>query len=345
MAVTQEWFGDSPDGKIYRYTLTNRNGLVARLINYGAQLTELHVPDRQGEMADIVLGFETIDGYLAGNGLGATMGRVTNRIREGKFTLDGQEITLTTNWGVHHLHGGEKGLSARVWRAGEIGNGPVDAVVFSYLSPDGEEGYPGNLSVEVTYTLTHDDELRLDYRATTDKATPVNLTNHAFFNLAGAGSGTILDHDLTIRADHYTPADEESFPTGEIRPVKDTVMDFTKTFAIGARIDQAPGGGYDHNYVLNNQDGSLALAATVCHHGSGRLMEVYTTEPGVQLYTSNDLEVAVPGKGGKRYGTHHAVCLETQHYPDSVNHPNFPSTILRPGQTYAQTTVHRLQLG
>ncbi len=343
--LTKESFGQTPDyQEVSLYTLRNNNGLVAKVMTCGAQLTELHVPDRHGEMADVVLGFDTLDGYLGGYCLGCTIGRVTNRIAGGKFTLDGKEVTLSTNWGPHHLHGGEKGWDKRVWKAKEIESELGPAVKFSYFSPDGEEGYPGNLDAEVTYTLTHNNELRIDYRATTDKATPVNLTNHAFFSLSGAGNGTILDHELTIHADHYTPADSDGFPTGEIRPVKSTVMDFTEPTAIGEGIHQLPGGGYDHNYVLNSQDGSLALAARVYHPESGRVMEIYTTEPGVQLYTTNDLDEPITGKDAKVYGKHYALCLEMQHYPDSVNHPNFPSTILRPDQTYKQTTVHKFSV-
>lgn len=343
-AVMTESFGKTPDGEEVRlFALRNRNGLVAKIITYGAQLTELHVPDREGKMADIVLGFDTLDGYLAGYCLGCTIGRVTNRIREAQFTLDGKEITLSANWGAHHIHGGEKGFDKRVWEAEEVQSKLGPAVKFTYLSRDGEEGYPGNLDTQVIYTLTHEDELRIDYQATTDGATPVNLTNHAYFNLSGADSA-ILDHELTIRADHYTPADSEGFPVGEIRPVKGSLMDFTTPIAIGARANQLPDGGYDHNYVLDNQDGSLALAAHVYHRESGRVMEIYSTEPGVQLYTANHLDGTLSGKDGKAYEKHFGFCLEMQHYPDSVNHPDFPSTILRPGQTYRQTTVHRFSV-
>ena len=342
MPVTKESFGQTQDEKeVFLYTLRNQNGLTAKLISYGAQLTELHVPDRDGKMADVVLGFDTLHGYLEGSCLGCTIGQVTNRIRKGKFELDGKEIILSTNWRSHHLHGGEKGFDKKVWEAEEVESELGPAVKFHYFSPDGEEGYPGNLQVEVTYTLTHRDELQIEYKATTDKATPVNLTNHAYFNLAGAGSGTMLKQELTILAGHYTPADDEGFPTGEIRPVANTIMDFTRPVAIGARIDQLPGGGYDHNYVLNNQENALALAARVYDPESGRIMEVSSTEPGVQLYTAHDLDGTLKGKGGMTYEKHAALCLEMQHYPDSVNHPNFPSTILRPGETYKQTTVHR----
>ena len=344
-SVTKSTFGTLEDGtEVDIYTLTNSNGLVARITTYGAMVTELHVPDRNGNLADVVLGFDNLDAYLAGHPyFGCTTGRVANRVAKGKFSLDGSEYTLATNNGPNHLHGGDVGLDKRVWNAEPVASADRPSVKFTYTSPDGEEGYPGTLSIAVTYTLTNDDELRVDYEATTDKATPVNLTNHSYFNLAGEGSGPILDHELTIVAAHYTPVDDTGIPTGEIAPVAGTVMDFTSPVAIGARIDQLAGdpGGYDHNYVLDNQDGDLALAATLHEPTSGRVLEVRTTEPGIQLYTGNYLDGTLTGKSGKVYGKRHAVCLETQHYPDSVNQPNFPSTILRPGETYRTTTVHR----
>ncbi len=344
--VMKEPFGKMPDGQqIDRYTLRNKNGLVAKVTTYGALLTELHAPDRDDNLGDVVLGFDDLEGYLTDSSyFGCTTGRVANRIKEAKFTLDEKEYILAANYGSNHLHGGETGLNKRVWKGEEIENQLGQTVKFSYGSPDGEEGYPGNLDIEVTYTLTQADELRIDYKATTDQPTPVNLTNHSYFNLSGAGTGTILDHEMMITADHYTPGDDTSTPTGEIRSLEGTILDFNEPIAIGARIDQLGGdpGGYDYNYVLRNQDGSLALAATVYDPESGRVMEIYTTEPGVQFYTGNYLDGTVTGKSGKVYDKHYGFCLETQHYPNSVNIPDFPSIILRPGQTYRQTTVHKL---
>lgn len=329
------------------YTLTNSQGVVAKLITRGATLTEWHVPDRNGRMADIVFGFDDLASYGSpANGyFGCTAGRYANRIAKGKFTLDGKEYTLATNNGPNHLHGGvERSLDKVIWDAAPFENDAGRGVVFTYKSPDGEEGYPGNLSIKVTYTLTDENEIRIDYEATTDKATPVNLTNHTYFNLSGAGEPTILDHEVMIRADRYTPVDETLIPTGEIAPVEGTVFDFRDFHTIGERIDtlnDKPGGGYDHNFVLNNQDGDLALAAVVRDPKSGRVLKEFTTEPGVQFYTGNFLDGAT-GKGGRKYNRRSGFCLETQHYPDSVNHPNFPSVILRPGETYTHTCVYQI---
>ena len=339
-----EW-GKTPDGTpVQLYVLTNSQGMVAKIATYGALLTELHVPDRAGKTADVVLGFDTLDAYIANNPFfGATVGRFANRIARGKFTLDGKEYTLAVNNGPNSLHGGTKGFDKAVWTAAPVESADGPAVQFSYLSRDGEEGYPGNLSTTVTYTLTRKNELRIDYRATTDKATPVNLTNHSYFNLAGAGSGDVLGHELMLAADRYTPTDETSIPTGELRPVAGTPFDFTQPKTIGARIEQVGGHtmGYDHNYVFNSGGKKLALGARVHEPKSGRVMEMWTTEPGVQLYTGNFLDGTLKGKGGTAYGKHHAFCLEAQHFPDSPNQPSFPSTILRPGDTYKQTTVYK----
>lgn len=347
--IKKEAWGKTPDGQaVERYTLTNRNGLVAKLTTYGAILTELYVRDRNGKLDDVVLGFPSLEGYLAGHPyFGATTGRVANRIAKGKFTLEKKEYQLAINNEPNHLHGGKVGLDKRVWKAKEVMTDTGPSVHFTYLSPDGEENYPGNLDIEVVYTLTGADELMIEYKATTDKATPINLTNHSYFNLAGAGSGTILGHELMITADRYTPVDATGIPTGEIVPVQGTVMDFTKPMAIGARIDQLAGtpGGYDHNYVLNNQDPStLALAARVHEPTSGRVLEILTTEPGIQLYTGNYLDGKLKGKGGKVYEKRFGLCLETQHYPDSVNQPSFPSTVYGPGKTYRSKTVHRFSV-
>ena len=333
-------FGRLPDGMaVDLYTLTNANGLVAKVMNYGTIITELHVPDRKGVLGDVVLGFDNLAQYAKGHPcFGCTVGRVANRIAKGRFTLDGKTYVLAVNNGPNHLHGGLKGFDKKVWKA-EPQSGA--AVKFAYTSPDGEEGYPGTLAVAVTMTLTDANELRLDYRATTDRATPVNLTNHSYFNLAGQED--VLRHELMIAADNYTPTDSTLIPTGEIKPVKGTPLDFTRPAAIGSRISQLHTVplGYDHNFVLNGGGKRLALAARVYEPESGRVMEVHTTEPGVQLYTANSLDGSLTGKRGVVYRQHGGFCLEMEHFPDSVNQPKFPSVILRPDQIYRQTTVHK----
>jgi aldose 1-epimerase len=333
-------FGKLPDGTVVDlYALTNAKGLLAKVTNYGTIITELHVPDRQGRLGDVVLGFDKFAPYLKEHPFfGATVGRVANRIAQGRFTLDGKTYSLAVNNGPNHLHGGLKGFDKVLWQAEPLAGA---AVRFSYTSPDGEEGYPGTLAVTVTMTVTDANELRVDYAATTDKPTPVNLTNHSFFNLAGAESA--LGHELMIAADHYTPTNSALIPTGEIKPVKGTPLDFTTPQPIGARFAQLHNDpiGYDTNYVLNSGGKGLALAARVCEPGSGRVMEVHTTQPGVQLYTANYLDGSLTGKRGMAYQQHSALCLETQHFPDSVNQPAFPSVILRPGQTYRHTTVYK----
>ena len=345
MPIEKELYGKTPEGEeISVYTLTNRGGLRVKLIDFGALVTELHIPDRDGKFADVVLGFDKLEDYLANPAyFGCTTGRVANRIAGGKFTLDGKEYTLAVNDRPHHLHGGTKGLNKRVWKSRAIPSSSDSAVEFTYVSPDAEEGYPGELSIRVTYTLTNRDELRIDYEAVSDQATPVNLTNHSYFNLAGAGNGTILDHQLILVADRYTPVDSTGIPTGRIVPAAGSVMEFRSPVTVGARIGELRGdpGGYDHNYVLNNEGDSPSLAARVRDPGSGRVLEIYTTEPGIQLYTGNYLDGSIRGKGGVSYPKHAALCLETQHFPDSVNQPGFPSTILRPGETYRSTTVHK----
>jgi aldose 1-epimerase len=343
-------FGKTPDGKdVDLYTLTNAHGMKAKIITYGGIITELEAPDRDGKLGDVVLGFDNLQSYLAGSPyFGALIGRVANRIAKGRFTLDGMEYKLFINNGPNALHGGQKGFDKVVWRAEpeETKDGP--ALKLTYLSPSGEEGYPGNLTVHVTYTLTNDNALRIDYAATTDKATPINLTNHSYFNLGGPGSGDILGEEVMIAADKYTPVDATMIPTGEIKPVKGTPLDFTKPTTIGARIDElkpdeaaANPGGYDHNYVLRGGDKEPALAARVHEPKTGRTMEVYTTEPGLQFYTGNFLDGKLKGKNGVVYKKHQAFCMEADHFPDSVNHPDFPSTILEPGKTYTQTTVYK----
>ncbi len=338
-------FGKTADGTpVDLYVLTNAKGSTAKVMTYGAILTELHVADRDGKLDDVVLGFDNLKEYLAGHPMfGATVGRVANRIAKGKFTLDGKEYTLAINSSPNAIHGGRKGFDKVVWKAEALPKPDGVAVQFNYRSPDGEEGYPGNLLATVTYALTNDNELRITYAATTDKATPVNLTNHSYFNLGGARAGDVLGHVLMLAADEYTPADNTLIPTGEIKSVRGTPLDFTSPTPIGARIAELKPnpGGYDHNFVVRGGGKSPVLAARVYEPKTGRVMELFTTEPGVQLYTANFLDGKRKGKGAIAYGKHQAFCLETQHFPDSVNHPNFPSTILRPGETYTQTTVYK----
>jgi aldose 1-epimerase len=345
-------FGHTKEGQdVKLYTLKNTNGVVAKITNYGGILTELHVPDKSGKNADVVLGYKTVDEYIkASPYFGALIGRYGNRIAKGKFTLDGKEYTLATNNGPNHLHGGKVGFDKKVWNveAAEHHGDTGPMLKLSYSSADGEEGYPGKLDVVVTYTLTNDNALRIDYEAKTDKPTVLNLTNHSYFNLAGEGApGDVLGHEMTINADHYLPVDATSIPTGEIAPVKGTPFDFTTPHTIGERIEQTPGKpyGYDHNYILKGRekdtDHKLELAARVYEPNSGRVMECWTTEPGVQLYTGNYLDGSNVGKSGKPYKIRNAFCLETQHWPDSPNQPKFPSTTLRPGETFKSTTIYK----
>ena len=345
MSTQRESFGQTPDGRqVELYTLTNTNGLKARITNYGAILVSLEVPDKNGDLADITLGYDTLGEYIKETPyFGATVGRYANRIGKAKFVLNGVEYKLAANNGENHLHGGIKGFDKVVWRPEDLRteNDKAAVVKMSYVSEDGEEGYPGNLACSVTYRLTKDDELQISYEAETDKATVVNLTNHTYFNLAGQGAGDILGHELLINADEYTPVDEGLIPTGEIRPVKDSPLDFTAPMTIGSRIDEIDIGGYDHNYVLNHGGGSLDLCARVHEPTSGRAMEVYSTEPGIQLYSGNFLDGSITGKAGKVYRKHYAFCLETQHFPDSPNNPDFPSVVLNPGQKYATVTVYK----
>jgi len=335
-------FGETQDGHpVHLYVLTNTRGTIAKVMTYGAIVTELHAADRNGKFADIVLGFEDLSTYLRGHQyFGAVVGRVANRIARGKFRLDGVEYKLATNDGPNHLHGGFRGFDKVLWQSEPAQTSNGSGVKFSYLSRDGEEGYPGNLSVTATYLLSEANELRIEYTASSDKPTPVNLTNHSYFNLAGAQNGDILQHELSIAADHFTPANEELIPTGEIRQVKDTPLDFRKPRSVGARIAELPG-GYDNNFVLNRNGEELSSAAHVYEPTTGRSMEILTTEPGIQLYSGNSLDASLKGKQGVVYGKHQGFCLEPEHFPDSVNHPNFPTTILMPGETYTQTTVYR----
>jgi aldose 1-epimerase len=339
-STSETKFGQMPDGTaVDLYTLTNANGLVVKVTNLGTIITELHVPDRKGALGDVVLGFDNLAQYVKGHPcFGCTVGRVANRIAKGRFTLDGKTYTLVINNGPNHLHGGNKGFDKKVWK-GEAQAGA--AVKFTCTSPDGEEGYPGTVVASVTMTLTDANELRLDYRATTDRATPINLTNHSYFNLAGHGD--VLRHELMIAADNYTPFDSTQIPTGEIKPVKGTPFDFTTPHAIGARFSQlrTTPPGYDHNFVLNGGGKGLVLAARLFEPESGRVMEVLTTEPGMQLYTANHLNGSLIGKGGIAYPQYGGACFETEHFPDSINQPAFPSVILRPDQIYRQTTVFK----
>ena len=345
MKVVQKPFGVTPDGqKVSLYTVSNGRGLSLQLTDYGATIVSLEAPDREGRSANINLGFDTLEGYLNHTAyFGCTVGRYANRIAKGKFELDGKEYTLATNNGPNHLHGGKEGFNRKVWKAEPVEEGRQAGVRFRYRSPDGEEGYPGTLDVTVEYLLTTDNELRMEYTAETDAPTVLNLTNHAYWNLAGAGSGTILDHELMLTADKYLEVDDTLIPTGKLADALDTAMDFTRTQTIGSRIaelkkDEEGPRGYDHNYILPAVDDKLILAARVREPKSGRVMEVRTTQPGVQLYTGNFLDGGQENGGHPQHG---AFCLETQHYPDSPNQPDFPSTVLRPGEKFHELTVHR----
>ncbi|HYO62894.1 MAG TPA: aldose epimerase family protein [Pyrinomonadaceae bacterium] len=345
--VRRENFGRMPDGReVSLYTLTNRRGAEAKVINYGGAVVSLKVPDRRGRLADVVLGFDDLEGYLAQDFyVGVLVGRYANRIANACFTLGGREYRLAANNGPHNLHGGLRGFDKAVWEARPLRARGGAALELTYFSPDGEEGFPGNLRARVRYTLTEDNALRVDYSATTDRATVVNLTQHSYFNLAGEGAGDILNHLLTINAARFTPTDPTSIPTGELRSVRGTPFDFTRPERIGARIGDADeqlkfGNGYDHNFVVNGRAGTLRKAAEAYEPTTGRVMEVWTTEPGVQFYTGNFLAVT-RGKNGKPYPRRTGFCLETQHFPDSPNKPAFPSTVLRPGRRYATTTVYK----
>lgn len=349
--IKKEAFGKTGEGSpVELYTLTNQNGIEVRAITYGGIIISLRVPDKNGKFDDVVLGYESLDGYLAKTPyFGAIIGRYGNRIGNAKFTLDGVQYSLAANNGPNALHGGLKGFDKVVWKAAPFEHQDGVGVEFTYTSRDGEEGYPGNLSVKVTYTLTNKDELIFDYHATTDKATPVNLTNHTYFNLAGDGKRDVLAHEVMLNADHFTPIDKTLIPTGQITSVSGTPLDFTKSTAIGARIEQQDeqmvfGSGYDHNFVINRKGAGLALAARVYEPTTGRVLEVHTTEPGVQFYTGNFLDGSITGKGGHVYKRRYGFCLETQHFPDSPNKPNFPSSILRPGKVYESRTVYRFSV-
>ncbi len=344
MSVTKESFGKTNGKEVYSYTLNNGNGIVAKLINYGAILTELHLTDKNQNVKDVVLGYDNLQDYINDDAyLGVIAGRYANRIAKGKFTLNGVEYTLATNNGPNHLHGGNKGFSKVVWDAEPLETEEGPAVKFTYQSRDGEEGYPGNLTVSVTYILNYDNELKIYYEAQTDKTTVINLTHHSYFNLAGHDSGNILGQFLTINADRFTEVDDTSIPTGQLIGLKGSAMDFTAGKKIGQHIDEVKG-GYDHNYVLNKPaPGQASLAAKAYDSQTGLAMEIVTTEPGVQFYTGNYLN-NIKGKAGTVYDKHAGFCLEAQHFPDSPNHPEFPTTVLNPGETYTQLTVHKFYI-
>jgi len=342
--ITKAPFGNADGKEVFLYTLTNAKGTEVKISSYGGIVTSWVAPDKNNQRSSIVLGFDSLSGYLAGHPFfGALVGRYGNRIAKGKFKIDSTEYTLVTNDGPNHLHGGTKGFDKVVWDA-TVSNDSVPSLSLSYLSKDGEEGYPGNLQVTVQYTLTDDDELKIEYNARTDKPTVLNLTNHSYFNLTGDVANTILDHTLQIDADNYTPVDSTLIPTGEISSVKGTPFDFTTAHKIGLQIDSVKGGGYDHNFVLNKKDSSLSKIVTVSDDKTGRTLEVFTTEPGVQFYTGNFLNGTLKTSSGKVINKHSALCLETQYFPDSPNQPNFPSTVLRPGQQYHTVTVYKLSV-
>ena len=349
--ITKQSFGKTGDGEnVDLYTLTNNLGMQAKIMNYGGIVVSLKVPDRNGKMDDVVLGFNDLDSYLKGHPyFGAIVGRYGNRIAKGRFTLNGFEYKLAVNNGENHLHGGIKGFDKVVWTAKEMRTKMGPALSLTYISKDGEEGYPGTLTATVVYTLTNNNELKLDYTVTTDKDTVSNLTHHSYFNLAGEGNGDILSHILTLNGSRFTPTDTGSIPTGELKAVAGTPFDFLKPTVIGKRINDQDqqlqyGSGYDHNFVVNGKFGSLRSAATVYEPTSGRVLEVWTTEPGVQFYTGNFLDGTLTGKSGKVYQKRFGFCLETQHYPDSPNHPAFPTTTLKKGATYRSTTVYRFKV-
>lgn len=346
--IKREAFQKALDGKqIDLYTLTNVNGLEVKITNYGGKIVSLNVPDRNGKLGDIVLGYKSIDEYLTGNqSFGAVIGRYANRIAKGKFDLNGVTYALAQNNGENHLHGGIKGFRSVVWDVNQIDDKTLE---LKYLSKDGEEGYPGNLDVQIVYFLTDENEFRIEYFATTDQPTVINLTSHSFFNLKSEGQGDILNHELMIDADYFTPVDEAMIPTGVIKSVKDTPLDFTQPEKIAARINNDCkqlkfGNGYDHNFVLNKTDAELSLAAQVYEAETGRIMEIYTTEPGIQFYSGNFLSGKDVGKTGTAYHFRSAFCLEPQHFPDSPNQPNFPSTILNPGEEYKSVTVYKFSV-
>jgi len=346
VAVTQAPVGKMPDGAtVYELTLTNANGIEAKVLTYGATLTTVKTPDREGKFETVTLYLNSFDDYLKGHPLfGSVVGRFANRIAGAQFAIDGTVYKVTPNAGANHIHGGREGFQNVLWDAEPLRAKDGVGVVLRHVSPDGHEGYPGRLDATVTYKLTDDNALSIEYAAKTDKPTAINLTNHAYWNLAGAGSGDVLNHVLMLNADRYLPSDRQKIPLGDLKVVKGTPMDFTKPEPIGSRISQVEDENYDHCYVLNKNPGEeLSLAARVVEPKSGRVMEVYTTQPGVQFYTAKGLSSKLK-TSRFAYGPYHGLCLETQHYPDSPNKPGFPSTILRPGQTFRQTTIYKFSV-
>ncbi|MGG9963516.1 aldose epimerase family protein [Ferruginibacter sp. SUN106] len=344
MGITEKSFGSFNGEAVTEYTLTNANGMQVGIINYGGTLTKILTKDKDGKLGDVILGFDSIAGYTQkGNPFfGALIGRYGNRIAKGHFTLDGTTYTLAQNNNGQSLHGGLKGYDKVMWKAEKQAGD--SSLKLTYLSKDGEEGYPGNLSVEVIYTLTADNALKIDYAATTDKATPVNLTNHAYFNLSAGKDSTILDHELMLKADKFTEVDSFLIPTGKLPDVKGTPMDFTTAKKIGKDI-AAVKGGFDHNWVLSKNANTLEVIATLYHPASGRYMEVSTTEPGIQFYSGNFLDGTLTNtNGGQKYVQHAALCLETQHFPDSPNQPTFPNTVLKPGEKYTHTSLYKFSV-
>ncbi len=345
-SISKELFGETEGQKIYRYTLKNNKHMVVKVINFGASITDIVTPDKNGEMGSVVLGFDSLSGYTGRMNalMGAAVGRVANRIANKKFTLDGKEYMLSS-----YIHGGVRGFDKKIWNIEELPGKKEVALKLTYLSKDGEEGYPGNLNVAITYTLTNNNELKIAYTATTDKATPVVLTNHSYFNLSGGKDNKVLGTELIISGDKYLESGKEGIPTGKFVDVRETPFDFTNTQTIGSRIAENNeqlkfGNGYDVTYVLRNQTGGMALAAKACEPVSGRVMEVSTIEPGVVFYTGNYLNERVKGRGGKPFSKNGAFCLETQHFPDSPNQPGFPNTILRPGETFRSLTVYKFSV-
>lgn len=345
MNITQEIFGQAKNGeKALLFTLINNKNTIIKITNYGGIINSILVPDKNGKIDDIVLGLSTFSEYQAGHPyLGALVGRFGNRIAKGRFCLNGIEYKLAINDGENHLHGGLIGFDKVIWAADEFKNLDEVGIVLNYLSKDMEEGYPGNLRITVKYSLNDQNELTIRYEAITDKPTVINLTNHSYFNLCGEGSGNVLGHEIMINADQYTVVNDSYIPSGEIRKVKGSPMDFITPYQMGSRIDKVVG-GYDHNYVLNKKENELAMAAKVYEPDNGRIMEVFTTQPGIQFYTGNFLEGSIKGKSGKYYQKYAGFCLETQHFPDSPNHPDFPTTVLNPGEIYKQVTIYKFSV-
>jgi aldose 1-epimerase len=342
MKMKKNHFGEIDGKQIYQFTFTNANGMSVSVINYGAIVTHLFTPDKNGIPGDIVLGYDNLRQYLEDNSpyFGCVAGRYANRIALGKFEINGKTYQLATNNGINHLHGGVEGFDKKIWQAEDFIYPDSAGVVLSYLSPDGEEGYPGNLSTKVIYTLNNNNEFRIDYEAATDKSTVVNLTHHSYFNLKGQGNGDIYDHYMQIDAGFYVPVDNNLIPTGQLEAVSETPMDFRNPEPAGSRINQIEG-GYDHTFVLNNYNGKIRKVATVSELSSGRTMILFTDQPGVQFYSGNFLDGSLTGKSNKVYHQHYGFCLETQHFPDSPNQPSFPSTVLKPGEKYQTTTIYR----